>query len=116
MNLVARRGAQGAAFAIAMLAVAVARPAGAQGTVLQLSAQDQQNITTYLGASVVGQALPSDPITDASSYFPLTQRPPVFQVTSGNNAGNHAKSDGEISNRHAGFPFGRCPLALRATS
>jgi hypothetical protein len=71
-----------------MLAVGVARLAGAQGTVLQLSAQDQQNITTYLGAGVVAQALPSNPITDASVYFPLTQRAPIFQVTSGKNAGN----------------------------
>lgn len=31
----------------------VVRRAGAEGTVLQLSPQDQQNITTYLGAGVV---------------------------------------------------------------
>src|SRR3984885_9909912 len=45
-----------------------------QGAVLQLSPQDQQNITAQLGAGVVGAALPSQTITDPSVYFPLTQR------------------------------------------
>ena len=37
----------------------------AQGTVLQLSNEDQQTITQVLGAGVVGAALPRSSITDA---------------------------------------------------
>jgi len=58
-----------------------------QGAVLQLSSQDQQNITAQLGASVVGAALPSQTITDPSVYFPLTQKSQQFQVVAGPHAG-----------------------------
>ena len=62
--------------------------AGAQqGAVLQLSPQDQQNITAQLGAGVVGAALPSQTITDPSVYFPLTQKSQQFQVVAGPHAG-----------------------------
>ena len=89
----------------------VARRAGAQGTVLQLSAPDQQNITKYLGAGVVGQALPSNPIRNAASYFPLTQRAHTFQVTSGKNAGNQQVLHVTQGQRPNGNPAWRFELA-----
>src|SRR5271154_300784 len=61
--------------------------ARAQGVVLPLPAQDQQNITAQLGAGVVGAALPSNTITDPSAYFPLTQKSQQFQVVAGPHAG-----------------------------
>ena len=61
--------------------------AHAQGVVLQLPAQDQQNITAQLGPGVVGAALPSQPITDPSVYFPLQQKAQQFQVVAGPHAG-----------------------------
>ncbi len=64
-----------------------AAPAVAQGAVLPLSPEDQQELNARLGAGVVGQALPSNPITDVSLYFPLQDRTMTYQVTSGKNAG-----------------------------
>src|SRR5258708_19306540 len=61
--------------------------ARAQGVVLPLPAQDQQNITAQLGPGVVGAALPSNPIGDPSSYFPLQQKSQQFQVVAGPNPG-----------------------------
>lgn len=70
------------------LVFALGRPAvGADGAVLPLPAKDQQEITRILGPNVVGQALPSKTLTDASVYFPLRERASVFQLTSGSNAG-----------------------------
>jgi hypothetical protein len=65
-----------------LLALALGRPAGAAGPVLPLPPADEQEITRVLGPGIVGKALPSDPITDASVYFPLEERASVFQVTS----------------------------------
>lgn len=65
-----------------------AGPARAQGAVLPLPPADQQKLAATLGAGVVGAALPSERITDASAYFPLTEKTFVFQVTSGSNTGN----------------------------
>ena len=62
--------------------------ARADGPVLPLPAADQQVITAQLGAGVVGQALPSAPITDPTIYFPLAERTSSYLVTSGPNAGN----------------------------
>src|SRR5580700_725849 len=62
--------------------------ARAQGVVLQLPQQDQQNISAQLGPGVVGAALPSQPITDPYLYFPLQFRAHQFQVVAGPNAGN----------------------------
>ena len=42
----------------------------AQGVVLPLPPEDQQNITAQFGPNVVGAALPSQPIADPSLYFP----------------------------------------------
>jgi hypothetical protein len=60
----------------------------AQGVVLPLPPEDQQKITAQLGPGVVGVAVPSNPIQDASVYFPLQERSPIYQVTGGPNAGN----------------------------
>jgi len=93
------------------ISLTVARSAAAQGTVLQLSPQDQQNITNYLGSGVVGQALPSNPISDASVYFPLTQRAPTFQVTSGKNTGNQQTLHVTRGQRPNGNPAWRFELS-----
>jgi hypothetical protein len=61
--------------------------ARAQGVVLQLTPQDQQNITAQLGPNVVGAALPSQTITDPSAYFPLQEKSQTFQVVAGPHAG-----------------------------
>src|SRR3984957_5038659 len=67
-----------------LLASGLAR---AQGVVLPLPPQDQQNITAQLGPGVVGAALPSSPINDPSVYFPLQQKSQQFQVVAGPHAG-----------------------------
>src|SRR3984957_20985844 len=48
--------------------------ARAQGVVLPLPPEDQQNITAQLGAGVVGAALASSPTNDPSAYYPLQQQ------------------------------------------
>jgi hypothetical protein len=72
-------------FVALLLAAGSAR---AQGIVLPLPPADQQIISAQLGAGVVGNALPSSPIGDASTYFPLQERASTYQVTAGSNAGN----------------------------
>ncbi len=62
--------------------------ARAQGVVLPLPSTDQQKITAQLGPGVVGNALPSKPIGDASVYFPLQNSALTYQVTAGPNTGN----------------------------
>lgn len=66
----------------------VAGTARAQGVVLPLPPQDQQKITAQLGPGVVGMALPSQPILNPSSLFPLQNTAMTYQVTAGPNAGN----------------------------
>jgi hypothetical protein len=68
--------------------VSSAGDARAQGAVLPLPPADQQKLADHLGAGVVGAALPSERISDVSSYFPLKEKTFVFQVTSGSNTGN----------------------------
>jgi len=68
-----------------LMSVAQAR---AQGPVLPLPPADQQKLAEHLGPSVVGAGLPSERISDASAYFPLSEKTFVFHVTSGSNAGN----------------------------
>jgi len=80
------RLAAGAAVALAL--VSSVGQARAQGTVRPLPPADQQKLAANLGAGVVGAALPSEQITDASAYFPLNEKTFVFQVTSGSNTGN----------------------------
>jgi hypothetical protein len=65
-----------------------ARSARAQDVVLALPPEDQQRITALLGPGVVGNALPSKPIADASVYFPLHEHALTYQVTAGPNTGN----------------------------
>src|SRR5262249_21146599 len=57
------------------------------GVVLSLPPEDQQLIDALLGPNVVGQALPSTPIANASLYFPLQERQATVQVTRGPNHG-----------------------------
>ena len=55
------------------VALAIVSPPGetrAQGPVLPLPPADQQKLSEHLGAGVVGAALPSERIADASAYFP----------------------------------------------
>ncbi len=59
----------------------------ADGAVIPLPAKDKEEIVKVLGPNIVGQALPSQPITDASIYFPLKEKSAVFHVTSGDKAG-----------------------------
>lgn len=68
-----------------LLATGFAR---AQGVVLPLSPEDQQNIVTQLGPGVVSKALPSDPIGDPSVIFPLRDKAMTYQVMAGPHAGN----------------------------
>ena len=56
--------------------------------VLEIPPDDLKEINKMLGAGVVGQALPSNPITNPLQYFPLQERAPQYLVTSGKNKGN----------------------------
>ena len=73
---------------VALAIVSFLADARAQSPVLLLPASDQQQLSAHLGAGVVGTALPSQPILDTSSYFPLRERAFTFNVTSGSNTGN----------------------------
>jgi hypothetical protein len=77
-----------AATAVVLAFLAPVGAASAQGPVLPLPPADQQKLAEHLGAGVVGAALPSEPISNASAYFPLTEKTFVFHVTSGANTGN----------------------------
>jgi hypothetical protein len=61
--------------------------ARAQGVILPLPPDDQQEIAAKLGPGVVGKALPSQPIQNVSVYCPLQDRALTYQVTSGPNSG-----------------------------
>jgi hypothetical protein len=75
-------------FLIGMLILlSVTSPLRADDVVLPLPAEDQKTIDALLGPGVVGKALPSKPIQDASVYFPLADRALTYKVTSGKNAG-----------------------------
>jgi hypothetical protein len=69
------------------LVLLVSGSARAQGVVLPLPPEDQQNITAQLGPGVVGIALPSQPIADPSVYFPLQDKSQQYQVVAGPHAG-----------------------------
>jgi hypothetical protein len=64
----------------------------AQG-VLPLPPEDQKRITAQLGPGVVGNALPSIPIGNVSTYFPLTNRSLTYRIASGPNAGKSESSE-----------------------
>lgn len=98
----------------AWLAGSAARPdsaAAADGPVLPLPDEDQQRITTLLGPGVVGQALASSMITDASVYFPLQERVLTYQVTSGSQAGNMQTVRVAKGKRPGGTPAWRFALS-----
>jgi hypothetical protein len=79
----------------------------ADGVVLPLPPEDQQEITARLGSGVVGQALPSNPIVDPSIYFPLQDRVLTYQVTAGSHAGNTQTLKVAKRNRPGGTPAWR---------
>jgi hypothetical protein len=62
--------------------------ARAQGVVLPLPAGDQAKLDAQLGPGVVGAALPSQPISDPTVFFPLKSKPLQYLVTAGKNKGN----------------------------
>ena len=97
--------------ALALVLVASAGDARAQGPVLPLPASDQQQLATYLGAGVVGMALPSERVLDASAYFPLQEKTLVFRVTSGGNAGNTQNLGLKKTRRPGGAPAWRFQFA-----
>jgi hypothetical protein len=61
--------------------------ARATGIATPLPPEDQQMISAQLGSGVVGNPLPSEPIEDASTYFPLQERSSIYQVTGGRHVG-----------------------------
>lgn len=73
---------------IISLLIFAAGSARAQGVIVPLPPDDQQMISKQLGPSVVGQALPSETITDTTVYFPLEEKALVYHVTAGTHAGN----------------------------
>ena len=79
----------------------------ADGVVLPLPPEDQQEIAARLGAGVLGQALPSTPITDPSVYFPLQPQALSYLVTAGKNAGNTQTLKVAKRNRPDGTPAWR---------
>src|SRR5437667_1756452 len=95
-------------------ALAFVSPVGkarAQSTVLPLPPADQQKLAEHLGAGVVGAALPSERISDASTYFPLNEKTFVFHVTSGSNAGKIQNLVLKKARRPGGAPAWRFNFA-----
>jgi hypothetical protein len=77
-----------AASILTAFGIVCASTAFAQGVVLPLPAEDAQRINSMLGSGVVGNPVPSEPITDGITYFPLRNKTLTYRVTSGQNAGN----------------------------
>src|SRR5262247_1763225 len=101
-----------AGLAAALSVVLWAPTARGQGVVIPLPPSDQQALIKYLGPGVVGTALPSDPIADATTYFPLADQTFVFQVTSGSNSGAMQILVLTHFHRPAGSPAWRYQLTL----
>ena len=96
---------------VAALAITLWAPtARGQGVVIPLPVSDQQALAKYLGPGVVGAALPSDPIADATTYFPLSDQVFVFQVTSGSSSGAVQNLGLKQSQRPTGSPAWRYQL------
>lgn len=70
-----------------VFALGFAHAAFADGPVLPLPARDQEQLAQFLGAGVVGTALPCQPIADPTAVFPLQPAARTFQWTSGPNTG-----------------------------
>jgi len=79
--------------------------------VMPLPPEDATVITKLLGAGVVGKPLPSAPIQDSSSYFPLEERSMTYQVTSGANVGNMQTLPVAKGKRPGGTPAWRFALS-----
>ncbi len=94
-----------------LAALTAAGSAGAQGIVLPLPPADQAAIAKHLGAGVVGNALPSNPVGDPSTYFPLEPRSFSYQVTSGPNSGNTQTLQVARGKRPGGNPAWRFQLS-----
>jgi hypothetical protein len=96
---------------VATVFVALWAPtARGQGVVIPLPASDQQALSKYLGPGVVGAPLPSDPIADATTYFPLADQVFVFKVTSGSNSGAVQNLGLKQAQRPTGAPAWRYQL------
>ena len=100
-----------AAVVVGLTVIAPATGARGQDVVLPLAAGERQQIETYLGPGVLGAALPSERIADASAYFPLQERQFVFQVTSGRNAGTTQALGLKKTRRPIGTPAWRFQFA-----
>jgi len=95
-----------------LLLLGLGRPASAAGgPVIPLPAEDQQTISSLLGPNVVGQALPSQTISDTSVYFPLVEKASTFNVTSGKNAGTQQTLRVAKGQRPGGNPAWRFELS-----
>lgn len=105
-----RRAGLGSATCLALLAVLWAADAWGQGAVFPLPAADQQALTKHLGPRVVGAALPSDPIAEATTYFPLRDKTFTFQVTSGSHTGTKQNLGLKMADRPTGAPAWRYQL------
>ena len=101
-----------ATLALLLLASGSAR---AQGLALPLPPEDQQKITAQLGPGVVGNALPSEPISNVSTYFPLTNKSLTYQITSGPKAGNSESAEIAWMRRPSGIPAWRFTLSPSLT-
>lgn len=91
--------------------LAFPQSARADGMVLPLPAKDQQEITTHLGPGVVGAAVPSKPVGDPVTYFPLQPNAPTYKVTSGPNTGKTQTLHVAQGQRPGGNPAWRFELS-----
>ncbi len=96
---------------VAIASLAPRPAAAADGAVLPLPAEDQSEITRLLGPGVVGQALPSQTVTDATIYFPLQERTLTYLVTAGKSAGTLQTLAVAKGKQPAGNPAWRMALS-----
>jgi hypothetical protein len=96
---------------VGLAAIPRSPASAADGVVLPLPPADQQVLNAMLGPGVVGQALPSAPITDVSIYFPLQERTYTYQVTSGKKAGQTQQLAVARGSRPSGNPAWRFALS-----
>jgi len=82
-----------------------------EGAVLPLPAEDLKEITARLGPGVVGQPLPSAPIGDPSTYFPLQERVGKYRVTAGDKTGSIQELTVKKGQRPIGHPAWRFALS-----
>jgi hypothetical protein len=98
-------------FSMGLAAMLRSPVSAADGVVLPLPPDDQQQLTAMLGSGVVGQALSSAPIADVSVYFPLQERTFTYQVTAGKNAGQTQQLAVARATRPSGSPAWRFGLS-----